>query len=409
MKTIWLIMQHSMPPELGHYNRHYNFAKYLKRDGYNPICFAGSMLHNSNTQMIEGKEKILKYEKSPAPFYFIKTLNYHDNKLLRLLAMCQFHWNIWRLKDKFDKPDVVLGSSSYPLSACLAIWLGRHFKCKSIVEVRDLWPASIVAYVGLSDHNPIIKALYRLERYMYENADEIIFTMKGGRDYIVDKHWDCANGGKVNLDKVHYINNGIDLEWFNEQIELHHVEDADLSDEKKYCVVYTGSIRTANHLVYLVDVAKYFENTNIYILAWGTGNELEMLKKKCAEDNVTHLIFKGKTNKDNIPSILIQSDALIMHWIAKPLIEKYGYSPNKLFDYLAAEKPVISDVPSKYEMVEENGIGILIPNNDAEMAAKNIESFINDSVKFETCKSNAKEYLKEYEFSNLTKQLEELF
>lgn len=78
--TIWLIQQHSMPPELGHYNRQNNFGKYLKRDGYRPIAFAGSKLHNSDVQMITDGSKYRMYTKSDCPFCFIRTCDYGESK-----------------------------------------------------------------------------------------------------------------------------------------------------------------------------------------------------------------------------------------------------------------------------------------------------------------------------------------
>ena len=72
------------------------------------------------------------------------------------------------------------------------------------MEVRDLWPLSIVEYKGISNTNPIIRFLYKLERKIYKEADAIIFTMEGGKDYIKDKKWKDA----VSFNKIFHINNG---------------------------------------------------------------------------------------------------------------------------------------------------------------------------------------------------------
>lgn len=396
-----------MPPELGHYNRQNNFGKYLKRDGYNPIAFAGSKLHNSDVQMIKDNRKYMMYTTSECPFCFIKTCDYGNSKKKRIIAELQFHWNLYRNRKKFPKPDVVLGSSSYMMSACLAIILARKFKCKSIVEVRDLWPQTIVDYLGYSPKNPIIRILYQVEKWMYTHADELVFTMEGGKDYIIEHKLDKVHGGKVDLNKIHHINNGVDLEKFIEARENNHFYDEDLADPDKICIVYTGSVRKANHLEYILQIAKYFIDTNVCFLIWGQGDEKDQLELKVKEEGLKNVKFKGYVEKNNIPSILTQADLLFLHLQYEPVI-KYGYSSNKFFDYLAAEKPIIADLDGKYELVRSNNIGIVIPNDDSEKAAQMIMAMIESNNRFDEFTRNISSVARQYDFANLTKKLEEL-
>lgn len=406
-KTIWLIQQHSMPPELGHYNRQNNFGKYLKRDGYNPIAFAGSKLHNSDVQMIKDKRKYMMYTESECPFCFIKTCDYGNSRKKRIIAEIQFHWNLYRNRKRFPKPDVVLGSSSYMMSACLAIILAKKFKCKSIVEVRDLWPQTIVDYLGYSPKNPIIRILYQVEKWMYTHADELVFTMEGGKDYIVEHKLDKSHGGKVDLNKVHHINNGVDLEKFVEARDNNQFFDEDLADSDKICIVYTGSVRLANNIKYIVQIAKQFENTNVYFLIYGNGDEIVTLSDYCYRKRIHNIIFKGHVKKEYIPSLLSQADLLLLHFNQTEVIEKYGYSFNKYFDYLAAGKPIVSTVESKYEMVKSQGVGILCPNNDSRVASEMINEFINSNQR-RKCEKIASKLAIDYDFKNLTNMLENI-
>ena len=293
------------------------------------------------------------------------------------------------------------------MSACLAIILARKFKCKSIVEVRDLWPQTIVDYLGYSPKNPIIRILYQVEKWMYTNADELVFTMEGGKDYIIEHKLDKAHGGKVDLKKVHHINNGVDLEKFIEARENNHFYDEDLADPDKLCIVYTGSVRKANHLEYILQIAKHFVDTNVYFLVWGQGDEKEQLELKVKEEGLNNVKFKGYVEKNNIPSILTQADLLFLHLQYEPVI-KYGYSSNKFFDYLAAEKPIIADLDGKYELVRSNNIGIVIPNDNSEMAAQMIMAMIEAGNGFRKFTRNISGVARQYDFANLTKKLEEL-
>ena len=407
-KTIWLIQQHSMPPELGHFNRQHNFGKYLKRDGHRPIAFAGSKLHNSDIQMINDNRKYMLYKKAECPFCFIKTCDYGNSKKKRIIAELQFHLGLYKNRKKFPKPDVILGSSSYMMSACLAIILAKKYKCKSIVEVRDIWPQSIVDFLGYSPKNPIIRFLYRVEKWMYTHADELVFTMPGGKDYIVDHKLDKAHGGGVDLSKVHNINNGVDLEKFIEEKEEYPFYDEDLADPNKTCIVYTGSVRLANNIKYIVQIAERFEGSNIYFLIYGNCNEVEELTKYCEDHQIHNIVFKGHVEKEYIPSLLSQADFLLLHFDQTNVVEKYGYSFNKFFDYLAAGKPIISTVGSRFEMVESSGVGILCPNDDAKTASEMIQKLI-DQGSDEKCKERAQAMAEKYSFRNLSYTLEKLF
>ena len=83
-------------------------------------------------------------------------------------------------------------------------------------------------------------------------SDAVVFTMEGAYDYIKEQHWERA----VPRSKVHYINNGVDLELFEYNKANFPVEDPDLDDPDTFKVVYTGSIRQVNGLGLLLDAAK---------------------------------------------------------------------------------------------------------------------------------------------------------
>ena len=64
--------------------------------------------------------------------------------------------------------------SEYPhlMAAFLQIfgevkWLG----VRKVVEIRDLWPESIVEYGIMPGWHPAVQALYKMERWMYRNVD----------------------------------------------------------------------------------------------------------------------------------------------------------------------------------------------------------------------------------------------
>ena len=227
-KTIWIINHYAIPPSLGGLNRHYYFKKYLEQDGYKVRLFASARIHNSDIDMtIEGK-LFTERNVDGEDYVFIKSPAYKGNGLKRIWNMLSFFHSIskiWRgYKD--DKPDLIYTSSPDPFTALAAQRLAKRHKIPNIVEIRDLWPLSIVEYQNISEKNPVIQVLYKLEKYLYKNADALVFTMPGGKDYIKDKHWE----DEVDLGKIYYINNGVDLN--GEPQELPIFDDEDFRDSK---------------------------------------------------------------------------------------------------------------------------------------------------------------------------------
>lgn len=238
----------------------------------------------------------------------------------------------------FEKPDIIIGSSAHPLAALAELKLAKKYKCQAIIEVRDLWPESFVAYGIMKKNNPILKLLYEGEKWIYKNADKIIFTMEGGRDYIIDKKWDTEHGGPIDINKVYHLNNGVDLDEFNYNKEHYILNDKDLNDKNTFKVIYTGSIRRVNNLNIILEAAKLIKEPDIKFLVWGEGDERVKLQQQCQEEKITNLVFKGYVDKKYIPFVLSCADVNLLHCELTPIM-RFGMSLNKLFDYFAAKKP----------------------------------------------------------------------
>lgn len=397
-----------MPPEYGHLNRHFNFGKYLKRLGHEPTVFVGSFLHNTKIQMIEDNSIIRKYENADYPYYFIKTSDYSSSKLKRIYAMYEFYKNLLKAVKSFDKPDVILGSSAHPLAAVAAIKLARKFGCQSIVEVRDLWPESFVAYGIINRKNPFLRFLYAGEKLIYKNADKLIFTMEGGKDYIIEQRWDTNQGGPIDINKVHHINNGVDLEVFNYNKENYHLEDQDLENPNSFKVIYTGSIRLVNNVKSIVDAAAEIRKLgveDIKFLIYGDGSERASLEQYCNDSGIDNVVFKGFVDKKYIPYILSKSDLNIIH-CQQNEIKKYGASPNKLFDYFASGKPIISDCEFGYDLIKRYNCGLVIDGGTPKQLAYEIIKVKNLSEnEYRILCQNSMKAANDYDFKVLTQKL----
>ncbi len=405
---IWLINQYNMPPEHGHLNRHYNFGKYLKRLGHEPTVFVGSFLHNTNIQMIEDDSVIKRYENAEYRYYFIKTCDYSSSKIKRIYAMFEFYKNLLKAVKSFDKPDAILGSSAHPLAALAAIKLAKKYGCQSLVEVRDLWPESFVSYGIVSRKNPILQMLYLGEKWIYKNADKIAFTMEGGKDYIIEKGWDKDNGGPIDINKIYHINNGVDLEIFNNNKERYQFEDDELDEINTFKVIYTGSIRLVNNVKSIVDAAVEIRKLgveNVKFIIYGDGGDRASLEQYCIDHDINNVVFKGFVDKKYIPYILSKSDLNIIHF-EQNKIKKYGASLNKMFEYFASGKPTISDCEFGYDLIKKYKCGVVIDSAEAKDIAEEIRKILEMTpLEYKKLCDNSLIAAKEYDFKNLANKL----
>ena len=413
MKNIWILNHYATSMFYEQGGRHYSFAKYLVRDGYKPVIFCASTIHNKQQQIdLNGALYVEKGSEIGAPFVFVKARKYVGNGKARVLNMLDFYRNVKTTCKQFArennlKPDVIYASSVHPLTLVAGIKLAKHFGIKCVCEVRDLWPESIVAHGILGKGNLLIWLLYRLEKWIYAQADAMIFTMEGGREYIVEKGWDTAHGGPIDLNKIYYINNGVDLEVFAYNRENYKMEDPDLAEPDTFKVIYTGSIRQANGLEMLLRVAKLLQDQpNIRFLVYGDGDERKPLEGDSRKDDIRNLVFKGKVEKQYIPYILSQSDLNILHYRQAVCVEKYGGSQNKLFEYLASGKPTLSNIKLKYDVIEEYKCGITEETGTIEGYAQEVLNFskLLKNEYNQLCE-NAKTAATDFDFRKLTNKL----
>ncbi len=405
-KNIWILNHYVNPNGLGVGERHIKFANNLINYGYDVKIFTASTLHNTDTNLINDSRKYVVKKVDNCQVFFIKTRNYQGNGILRILNMLDYTINliIESRKIEFEAPDVIYASSAHPLTWIAGYRLAKRYNAKFIAETRDLWPETLIAMGRINRNSIPAKVLYKLEKFIYEKADKLIFTIPGGKDYV-------KNIG-LDVNKVRYINNGIDLEEFNENTNKLIYEDLEPDGNSFFKIIFTGSIGKANSINRLIDVAELFirENINdIKFYIFGDGTERDKLEEYVKDKNIKNIVFKGRVNKKYIPNILSKTDLNILCLEYLPELFKYGLSPNKMFDYFASGKPIISNVECGYDMLEEYNCGITVKGGSAEALAEGILKFYNmPKEEYDKYCDNALKAAQDFDYKLLTRKLEEV-
>ena len=261
-----------------------------------------------------------------------------------------------------QRPDVVVATSPQFFCGWAGVLVSRFRRCPFVLEIRDIWPESIVS-VGAMKKGPAIRFLEWLERKMYGAARHIVTVGEGYKDQLVAKG--------VAADKITVITNGVDREAF-------HPRDPDAELQRKHVLQsafvcsYIGTIGMACGLDVVLRAARILKTgrrSDIRFLLVGDGAVREELEKRARSERLDNVIFAGLQPKKTIPAYLSITDASLVHLAKKDLFE--SVFPSKLLESFAMAKPVILGVRGfAADLLQRAGAGICIePESENELVA----------------------------------------
>lgn len=413
-KRIWFLNQNSYMPEDGPHIRHYALSKYLARKGYEPYVFAANELHHNGRRIDTGGADYVERVSEGVHFYYIKTTHYEKNDYRRGLNIISYYRNIFKvakeIAKKYGPPDVIYASSMYPTALVAGIKIAKKYGVKCVCEHRDIIPDGFITKGTFKENGLIAKAARWFMKGTYEKADAIVFTMEGGPQYLIDQKLDTGHGGKVDMSKVFYINNGVDLEQSRNDAVNNVIPDEDLDNPNLFKVVYLGAIRFLNKMPLYMDAARELKKQgrdDIKILMWGTGTKLDEMREQLKTEGLDNIILKGYVDKKYIPGIAKRADLFI--GTGNSSIMKYGMSFNKLFDYLAAGKPIILPFKVGNSIVEGNHAGIEMEDADGKSLAEEILRFTEmDKSEYEGYCYRSRALAEVFSYEKLAGQVEDV-
>ncbi len=373
-KNIWIFNHYAVTPDLPGGTRHFDFAKELTKRGYNITIFASSFVHGIfKDKKLKPKEtwKVEKFE--GVNFVWIKTFPYTKNNWKRVINMLSYSRRAYEIGKKFSrtnaevkKPDIIIGSSLHPFAAFIAYKLSTFYSVPFIFEIRDLYPESLVDLHNISNKNPAIFLIGLFIKFLYNKANKIIVLMPYAYKDI------CKY--EISKKKIVWIPNGVDLTNFLNKGD-------DKRNNEKFVVMYVGSHDKANALQILIKAAKIIQekfNEEIIFTLIGNGKEKQNLINLSRKLSLNNINFKDTVDKKQVSKLLSNSDVLYVGLLKKN-VYKYGISLNKLFDYLAAGKPIVFSSNASNNPVKEAGAGITVPAEDPEAVAEAIIKLYNMS------------------------------
>jgi glycosyltransferase involved in cell wall biosynthesis len=364
--------------------RHIEMARYLAGNSHKVTIITSPVSYLTG----KTKSKNNKWKTIEHPFPSIEIVRVYTYSALhrsffhRVLSFFSFMFSSFFVGLGVKNVDVIWGTSPPIFQGWTAWVLARIKRIPFLFEVRDLWPAFAIA-VGVLHQKTLIRLSLWLESFLYRHADTVVVNSPGFIEHVETR------GAKV----VHLVENGVDPSMF-EVSEKGSPFRTKHGLSGKCVILYAGAHGISNDLeVVLGAAALTRSNPNICYVLIGDGKEKPALIRKARELLLENVVFLPPVSKMEMPQIISESNACIA--ILKP-IELYKTTyPNKVFDYMAAGKPVLLAIDGVIrEVVEEAQAGIFCSPGDPEALATGVKKMNNDVINAQRMGENGKRYVK---------------
>jgi glycosyltransferase involved in cell wall biosynthesis len=394
--NLWLANHYALPPSGSGPNRHHALASGLGARGHDVSVIASGFEHYARRDRIRAGATSQVEVLDGVRYVWLRTPPYRGSiGRARNIATFAARFTLLANRLPLPPPDVVFGSSPHLLTPFAAIGVARRATVPFVLEVRDIWPQSMVDLLGMSPRNPAVMGLGAIERYLYRNADRIVTVLPAVADYMVERG--------ATREKIVWIPNGVDLSGVP--------APRNPPDVPPFVVMYAGTLGLVNGLDVVLDAARVLldrgRGDDVLIRLVGPGPARERLEQRVAQEGLVNVRIDQPVPKEQVHDVLAEAHAFLMVLEDSPVF-RFGVSPNKLFDYFAASRPVLFAVRTDNNPVEEAGAGITVGSGDPVAMADGIEQLARlTPAEREAMGRRGEVYVrKEHDYDLLSGQLE---
>lgn len=266
-------------------------------------------------------------------------------------------------------PGIVIGTSPQLLVSAAAFVIARIRRLPFVFEVRDLWPESLEAVGQAEPASRLYRGTARLAAFLYRHADRIV----------VDGEWKRRALAEANVpvEKISLVRNGVSRDFLPNpgSAEAAHARRrlrAKFGLDSCFVVLYAGTLGMAHRLETVIEAGERLrERADIKFLVAGDGAERARLQFLLRDRRLANVLYVGRQPRERIPDFLAAADACLV-----PLRRSEVFKtavPSKLFEAMAAAKPVILGVEGESrEILLEARAGIAIAPEDPEALARSV-------------------------------------
>lgn len=270
----------------------------------------------------------------------------------------------------FERRHDVVVATSPQFFCALGGWALARLKRRPFVfELRDLWPASITA-VGAMQRSAAIRALEKLEMFLYRSADAIVPVTQSFREELIQRG--------VDADKIHVVLNGVDLQRYRPAARDEAMaKQYDL--DGRFVVGYLGTHGMAHGLEKVIEAAERLrDDPRIVFFFAGSGAQRAQVERMAAERALPNVRMIPRQPKDMMPRLWGLCDLSLIPLRDTPVFA--SVIPSKLFEGMGMGIPALMSLPrgEAVRIVESTGCGVCVAPEDAAAMADQIAALAGD-------------------------------
>ena len=390
-KTLWIVNHYAKDPSNPGGTRHFSLAKYIKPHGWETTLITSSIPSPKHNQFIPHAHHCQTVQE--VNFLRLSTLSYSKNDIFRLLNMLHFAKKALKTPKYLEKkPDCIIGSTIHPFAALSGYILAKRLKVPFIYEVRDLWPKTLIDMKAFSPRHPLCLIFQWIEKTLAIRASHIISVLPYANEYF--------HKYAISSEKITWIPNGIDFEYTSPSLLK--------ENDEFFNVYYLGAHGRANNLDNLLDAMSLLKDSHPFIRLHciGDGPEKKRLEARALTEGLANVIFHPAIAKNKLPEYYKKANAFIFN-LKKLDVFKFGISANKLFDYMAAARPIIFCCNAKNNLIAKSNSGLSVEaENPNALANALIYLAEMPYEKKQNMGQQALDYVKKHhDYKNLSSQL----
>ena len=296
----------------------------------------------------------------------------------------------------FVKTDLIIATSPQFFTAISGRMLSVFKRIPWVMEVRDLWPDSIVAVGSMNKNSRSFKVLKRIEHHLYFSASRIVVVTNSFKKYIIREH-------EIKPKKVGVFTNGVIANNLknpkpNDVITLKE----SMGLKNKIVISYMGTHGLAHGLEFILQSISKIKDSKYHFLFVGDGAEKQNLLEYSKTLESNNFTFLESVSKNEIPLYIGISDFSLVN--LKKSDEFKNVIPSKIFENIAMYKPILLGVEGESKkLIDAYGVGVCFqPENE--------QSFLNalydiQKLDRESFKINCNKMLTVFDRNNIAENL----
>jgi glycosyltransferase involved in cell wall biosynthesis len=286
------------------------------------------------------------------------------------------------------KPEVIIGTSPQMLAAVAGLWLAKLRRVPFILEVRDLWPESLIGVGLASSKHPLYRLIGKLAKMLYRHSDHVVVVSPAFKDHL-HRYWD------IPLDRMSIVVNGVEQDLFSPG-EPDQRLLSELGLAGKFVVSYIGTLGSALGASTILQAAELLRHLpEIAFLLVGDGADRERIERQVRDKKLRNLQLLPQQPRSAVPSFIVSSKVCLV--VLRDAEVFKTVIPTKMLEFMSCGRPVVVAVQGQaQEIVEAAQAGLCVPPEDPRALAAAVERLYRDEAEHERLGRNGRNYVARY-------------